>query len=274
MTATTTTTKLSSIIISTVRRRPLLFNGISGGILCAISDGIAQHYEVDWKQQQQVHNKNKNIDHDDDDDDAYVQISTQQQNLNHKKNKDGDLKDKQRYLAPSPSTKTIIKGNNNADNNSHHNSMEDNQNETTVNDFDWTRVGAAGIIGIFFGGCVYPMAYAKLDALWVGTAFASVLKKSITEIVTVGIFVNSVSMTSRGLCRGDKNPDIVLQHVTDELPTVTRNDFCVWLPYNIMAFSIIPTFIRPFSTVMMEATWQAYISFRSHDFEQQLPTAI
>ena len=75
-------------------------------------------------------------------------------------------------------------------------------------------------------------------------------------------------MTSRGLCRGDKEANIVAIHVAHELPTVTKNDFLVWFPYNCLAFSIIPQFIRPFSTLVMEASWQGYISFRSHDFEE------
>jgi hypothetical protein len=154
------------------------------------------------------------------------------------------------YLAPSPVSEGITD--------------QDHDNDL----FDWTRFVAAGVIGVFFGGYVYPFAYAKLDAIWVGTAVTTVMKKSIVEIATVGIFVNSCSMTSRGLCRGDKDPNTVAIHVAQELPVVTKNDFLVWFPYNCMAFSIIPAFIRPFSTLMMEASWQGYISFRSHDFQK------
>lgn len=72
---------------------------------------------------------------------------------------------------------------------------------------DWIRVASAGLIGSFFGDVVYPMAYAKLDAIWVGTRFLVVFKKSLVEIATVGIFVNSISMTSRGFLRGDPRFD-------------------------------------------------------------------
>jgi hypothetical protein len=104
----------------------------------------------------------------------------------------------------------------------------------------------------FFGGLVYPTAYATLDLIWVGTKFSTVLKKSLVEIATVGIFVNSISMTSRGLLRGDKDHKEVVQHVANELPTVTRNDCLVWLPYIMLAFSVV---LRPtMTTSVMEAS--------------------
>ena len=123
------------------------------------------------------------------------------------------------------------------------------------------------MIGIFFGGLVYPWAYAKLDKIWVGSSFSTVVQKSLVEIGTVGIFVNSISMSCRGLLRGDKESAEVFQHVAKELPVVTRNDFFVWFPYNLLAFSTIPAFLRPTTTAMMEASWQTYISFKAHDFK-------
>jgi hypothetical protein len=139
---------------------------------------------------------------------------------------------------------------------------------------EWTmsrrRIASAGLIGAAFGGWVYPNAYAQLDAIWHGTHLTAVLKKSLVEIVTVGIFVNSVSMASRGLLVGRDMRD-VLQHVRHEMPRVTANDARFWLPYNLMAFSLIPTALRPTTTAFMEATWQTYISWRSHDFDGQSP---
>lgn len=60
----------------------------------------------------------------------------------------------------------------------------------------------------------------------------------------------------------------VIQHVANELPTVTQNDFLVWLPYNVVAFSCIPAVIRPTTTAIMEASWQTYISLRAHDYDE------
>lgn len=122
------------------------------------------------------------------------------------------------------------------------------------------RILSAAAIGMLFGGLVYPTAYAKLDSLWKGTHLTAVLQKSIVEIATVGILVNSISLSCRGLLGGGRDFDPVLRHVLHELPTVTVNDARVWLPYNMLAFSVIPVVLRPTTTLVMEAAWQTYIS--------------
>lgn len=66
----------------------------------------------------------------------------------------------------------------------------------------------------------------------------------------------------------------MVQHITQQLPTVTKNDIFVWLPYNMMAFSIIPAALRPTTTAALEASWQIYISLRSHDYEQSKHDAV
>ncbi len=138
-------------------------------------------------------------------------------------------------------------------------------------EFDYCRLASAGTIGIFFGVGVYPAAYSGLDKMWPRSNFMSIIKKSIVEIMTVGIFVNSVSIFSRGVLVG-KEKDEVLNHVKNEMPAVTLNDARVWLPYNMVAFSIIPIYIRPTTTAMMESGWQTYISLRSNDYEKS-PTS-
>ena len=131
---------------------------------------------------------------------------------------------------------------------------------------DSRRLLSAGAIGVFFGGFVYPFAYAKLDALWKGVTIITTLKKSLLEIATVGIFVNSISISTRGLLVG-KDTDMVVEHTMQEMPGVTINDARVWLPYNIVAFSVIPIYIRPATTSLMEACWQTYISLCSHNYK-------
>ena len=133
------------------------------------------------------------------------------------------------------------------------------------NGLDIRRLCAAGILGAAFGGFVYPFCYSKLDSMFRGAAFSVVLKKSIVEICTVGVFVNSVSMATRGLVQGRPARD-VSSHVASELPRVMMNDCRVWLPYNLISFSFIPIALRPVSTMCMEAAWQTYISLRSHDY--------
>lgn len=130
---------------------------------------------------------------------------------------------------------------------------------------DLRRFISAGILGGVFGGAIYPMAYAQLDTIWPGTQLSSVLQKSCIEIATVGIFVNSVSMSTRGLLAGRRREDVA-KHVLREMSTVTLNDVKVWLPYNIVAFTFIPQFLRPSTTALMEAMWQTYISLRSHSY--------
>jgi hypothetical protein len=132
--------------------------------------------------------------------------------------------------------------------------------------FSTSRMLSAGLIGSFFGGIVYPRAYARLDTIWHGKDLASLFKKSMVEILTVGVFVNSVSISSRGVFAGRK-PNSVVRHVAQEMPHVMLNDARVWLPYNMLAFSFIPAYIRPTATAFMEASWQTYISLRSHDYE-------
>ena len=140
---------------------------------------------------------------------------------------------------------------------------------------DKRRLCSAVLIGSFFGGVVYPTAYARLDAIWVvGVGgFLAVLKKSMVEIFSVGMFVNTVSMTARGLLADNKGATTtaiisdVADHVRKEMPTVTLNDICVWLPYNLIAFSLIPAYIRPSTTALMEACWQTYISLRSNNYD-------
>ena len=145
--------------------------------------------------------------------------------------------------------------------------------EETTTSFRIRRVLSAAAIGAFFGGWVYPAAYARIDALWKGTHFSAVLQKSVFEIATVGIFVNSVSMTSRGILVG-RDTNAVTAHLVEEMPSVTLNDARVWLPYNFFAFMWIPAPIRPTTTLMMEAGWQTYISLMSNNYNGDTGKAI
>ena len=136
---------------------------------------------------------------------------------------------------------------------------------THFKDFNYQRFISAGLIGALVSGFVYPYAYARLEVMLPGTTIRSVLTKSLVEIATVGLFVNSVSMGFRGLLTGQQGTDVA-SHIAREIPTVTLNDFRVWFPYNVMAFSLIPVHIRPATTSFMEAGWQTYISLCSHGY--------
>ena len=201
-----------------VRRIPLVFNAATGGVLCASSDAVAQHWEGQFSESPQFLKENHG--------DKPTSCSHE--------------------LWPYPVTSGFA--------------------IASQARIDWWRVASAACIGSFFGGILYPAAYARLDAIWVGTRWKAVLSKSIAEIATVGILVNTISLTARGLVRGDQNICQVIAHVSSQLGTVTQNDFLVWLPYNMMAFSVIPAVLRPTTTAVIEASWQTYISLCAHDY--------
>ena len=76
--------------------------------------------------------------------------------------------------------------------------------------FKWGDFGTTLLYHLFFGGCVYPFAYKRLDLIWKGKDVISIAKKSLLEVFTVGVFANSVSMGARGLLTG-KNPiDVIV----------------------------------------------------------------
>jgi len=87
---------------------------------------------------------------------------------------------------------------------------------------------------------------ARLDKLWIGKDFVSVAKKSIVEIFTVGIFVNSVSIGARGVMVGHDTKKVI-SHVKEEMPAVTLNDARIWGPYNMIDSLWLHSFIHPSS---------------------------
>jgi protein Mpv17 len=145
--------------------------------------------------------------------------------------------------------------------------------DETAKPFHIRRVVSAAILGFVFGGFVYPVAYNILDSRFHAKNLQTLFTKSLIEIATVGITVNTISMTCRGLLVG-QDTQAVVKHVVKEIPKVTLNDVKVWLPYNLLAFSVIPPMIRPTTTAMMEASWQTYISLRSNDYEKRASKVI
>ena len=137
--------------------------------------------------------------------------------------------------------------------------------------FDLIRFLSAGVIGACLSGYVYPFAYKNLDRIWKGKDLLSISKKSVIEVFTVGIFANSLSMGASGILVA-KNPNQVVSHVKEEIPEVTHNDLKVWFPYNMIAFGMIPVYIRPVTTSLMECLWQTYISLVSNDGYPNNPT--
>lgn len=81
--------------------------------------------------------------------------------------------------------------------------------------------------------------------------------------------MNATSLVARGVVVGRDFRHEVAPHVVLEMPRVTWNDLRVWFPYNLVAFAMIPSYIRPTTTAMVNASWQTYISLRSHDYGTQ-----
>ena len=131
---------------------------------------------------------------------------------------------------------------------------------------NYRRMLTTGALGMFFSGYMYPRAYAILDRTWPKATFRHVVTKSLIEIATVGIFMNATSLAARGVLVGRDFPSEVAPHVVQEMPRVTWNDFRVWFPYNLVAFAFIPAYVRPTTTAVVNASWQTYISLRSHAY--------
>jgi hypothetical protein len=121
---------------------------------------------------------------------------------------------------------------------------------------DAKRTLRAGCIGAGFAGFVYPPVYARLDALWPGTLWPAVLRKSLTECALLGTFGNGTSLLLRGLPPSD---------VLASMPNVLLNEARVWLPYNLVAFSLVPRHIRPTTTSCLTVGWHTYISWLAND---------
>lgn len=90
-------------------------------------------------------------------------------------------------------------------------------NDVQSFEIDGRRFLTAGFVGIFVGGFVYPTAYAKLDSIFQGRQIKQIVQKSLVEIFTVGVFVNSLSLFSRGMLVG-RSADCVASHVVSEMP--------------------------------------------------------
>lgn len=124
------------------------------------------------------------------------------------------------------------------------------------------RMLRAAAIGAAFSGCVYPPVYARLDAIWPGTAFGAVVRKSLAECALLGTLGNATSLLLRGLPASS---------VAESMPGVLLNEARVWLPYNLLAFRLIPIHVRPTSTACVTLGWHTYISWLANPANRAEP---
>lgn len=116
---------------------------------------------------------------------------------------------------------------------------------------DWRQVASATAISGLQSGIFVPFFYGKLDVLFPGTGASAVVCKTASDMVVQGIGTNATALAGRGASADE---------VVKAMPEVLRDDCIVWLPYNLLAFRLIPTHIRPTTTAIMTLGWNTYLS--------------
>ena len=128
---------------------------------------------------------------------------------------------------------------------------------------DSWRCASAAAVGVGFGAFAYPIAYRVLDSRWPGSSMRAVVTKALAEVATLGTVGNAGSIGARGFLEG-RGSSAVSTQLWHEMPAVLLNELRVWLPYNVVAFALIPAHLRPGATMLVEACWVTYISLVAH----------
>ena len=116
---------------------------------------------------------------------------------------------------------------------------------------DWRQFASATAISGLQSGIFVPFFYGKLDVLFPGTGASAVVCKTASDIVVQGVGTNATALAARGASA---------EEVLKAMPEVLRDDCIVWLPYNLLAFRLIPLHIRPTTTAVMTLFWNTYLS--------------
>ena len=117
---------------------------------------------------------------------------------------------------------------------------------------DSSRATRATVIGATWSAALVPAVYRALDHTWPGTGMRAVVFKTVSDIIVMGGFGNAASLALRGN---------TLPEVQAAMPGVLVNELRVWLPYNLLAFRIVPSHIRPTTTALLTFGWTTYISY-------------
>jgi hypothetical protein len=115
----------------------------------------------------------------------------------------------------------------------------------------WRMLGATAI-GASFASMLYPFVYRVFDWAWPGTGVRAVVSKAAGDIVLFGVFGNAASLWLRGSPSHD---------VQEKMPRVLLNECRVWLPYNLVAFRLVPVHVRPTTTACLALGWNTYMSY-------------
>mmetsp|Transcript_5985 Transcript_5985/g.19964 ORF Transcript_5985/g.19964 Transcript_5985/m.19964 type:complete len:198 (-) Transcript_5985:43-636(-) len=138
-----------------------------------------------------------------------------------------------------------------------------------LSSMDVRRAAGAAALGAFFSGLVYPRVYAVLDARWPGTTARAVCSKTAADIALLGTVGNSFSIGCRLRIGGEQLPEVLVA-LRDTMPAVLLNELRVWLPYNLLAFRLVPTPVRPATTSLVTLCWQVYISWTAHHHQARV----
>lgn len=115
----------------------------------------------------------------------------------------------------------------------------------------WHCCTAAAFGGVM-SGLVVPVFYARLDVVWPGTASGAVAAKSVADVLFQGGLGNALALAARGTPAAE---------VAVAMPEVFMSDCCVWMPYNLVAFRLIPLHVRPTTTAWLTLCWNTYLSW-------------
>lgn len=121
---------------------------------------------------------------------------------------------------------------------------------------DGWRCARAAAVGFLFSGVVVPAFYRRLDAVWPGTRVRAVVCKSFADVAVLGVFGNATSICLRGTAPAE---------LPGVMPGVLANECRVWVPYNLLAFRLVPLHLRPTTTSLLTFCWHTYISRTAAD---------
>ena len=159
LTSNQTSTMASAIVahagraITTIRSNPYAFNSVTGVSLFTGSDALAQNLES--TNPQLLMEKNENA-------------IAQKKNGTTRK-----IDDSVENADATPTNQAMHKS---ADIQKSGTMATSSTKIFDLTTLDSRRLLSAGAIGVFFGGFVYPFAYAKLDALWKGVTIITTQK--------------------------------------------------------------------------------------------------
>jgi len=126
---------------------------------------------------------------------------------------------------------------------------------------DWVRAAKISLLGLGFNGIGLYGWYKALDMI---VKSKSLLTNTISKVVLDQVIWSPICIiaytmyTSFVLHAADARQAI--NHAKEKLLGLWIADCCVWPVANFFAFSIIPTYVRPFYIGIVQLAWQSYLN--------------